>query len=263
MSTGAARIATAFTASRHDGRAALVTFIMGGDPDVDRFRALLNDLPAAGADVIEIGMPFSDPMADGPIIQAAGRRALREGTTLRDIFFSVKAFRQENQHTPIILMGYYNPVYRYGVEKFCTHAVEAGVDGMILVDLPPEEEREFKPQAAAAGLALTRLVAPTSLDTRLPMLMHAAEGFVYYISVTGITGAARAEAGQLREDVEHLRRHTNLPIAVGFGIKTPYQAREVADCGVDGVVVGSALVEKIARGEDALGFVQALAAALK
>ena len=219
---------------------------MGYDPDLATSSALLAALPAAGADMIEIGMPFSDPMADGAVIQAAGIRALAAGATLKGIIELVRDFRKKDAKTPIILMGYFNPVYRYGEEKFCKDAVEAGVDGVILVDLPPEEEAEIRPFLTATGLNLIRLIAPTSDDNRLPMLAKSASGFVYYISVAGITGAKSADPVELSEKLAHIREVTSLPIAVGFGIKTRAQVEEVAKIS-DAVVVGSALVDIIAH----------------
>jgi len=259
------RIQERFAKTKAENRAALVTFIMGGDPDISASEAVLAALPEAGADIIEIGMPFSDPMADGPTIQAAGLRALESGATLKHILLMVSRFRTKDPATPIILMGYYNPIYHYGIADFCADASQAGADGLIIVDLPPEEEAEFKPQAARAGLALIRLIAPTSLETRLSLLTREAEGFIYYISVAGITGAKSASAPALHNQVNALRSYTKLPIAVGFGVKTPAQAAEIAQF-ADAVVVGSALVEVIARAKnpakDAAAFVEKLAAGL-
>lgn len=260
------RIKQRFEALKAENRAGLVTFIMAGDPGIEASQAILNALPKAGADIIEIGMPFSDPMADGPTIQAAGLRALNAGIKLKDILAMVAKFRATDAATPIILMGYYNPLYHYGVEKFCADAAAAGADGVILVDLPPEEEAEFKPYAAKLGIDLIRLIAPTSDDTRLPRLCQSASGFVYYISIAGITGAAVAATSNLRAHVAHLREYTALPIAVGFGIKTPEQVAEVAAF-ADAVVVGSALVDVIARTQgdanEASRFVRSLADGLQ
>ena len=257
------RIETVFSTLKGK-RAALIPFIMGYDPDAKTSMALLEALPAAGADLIEIGMPFSDPMADGPVIQAAGLRALSAGASVSKILEMVRAFRKTNQDTPIILMGYFNPVYRYGNERFCKDAAAAGVDGIILVDLPPEEEGEIRAPLEASGLKLIRLIAPTSLEDRLPMLTQSASGFVYYISVAGITGAKSATAASLKNALHKIRTATTLPIAVGFGIKTPEQAKDVAQL-ADAVVVGSALVEVLQRsGRDAaVAFVSSLSAALK
>ena len=240
------RIEQKFAELRAEKRAALITFIMGYDPDLATSEALLAALPAAGADMIEIGMPFSDPMADGAVIQAAGIRALAAGATLAGIIDLVSEFRKKDAKTPIILMGYFNPVYRYGEEKFCHDAVNAGVDGVILVDLPPEEEAEIRPFLTRTGLNLIRLIAPTSDDNRLPMLAKSASGFVYYISVAGITGAKSADPAELAEKLEHIRGVTSLPIAVGFGIKNRVQVEEIAKIS-DAVVVGSALVDIIAH----------------
>jgi tryptophan synthase alpha chain len=259
-----ARIERRFDALRAENRAALVTFIMGGDPDMAVTKDLLLALPKAGADIIEIGIPFSDPMADGPVIQAAGLRALKSGTKLRQLLQLVAEIRKEDSETPIVLMGYYNPVYRYGAERFCADAAKAGVDGFILVDLPPEEEHEFKPHAERSGLAFIRLIAPPSLNNRLPLLIPSSRGFLYYISVAGITGAKAAESGALHQQVAKIKAHTSLPVAVGFGIKTPQQAAEVAAI-ADAVVVGSALVDTLHReGKDAaLALVKALAGAMR
>lgn len=240
------RIENTFAKCRRENRAALIPFIMGYDPDAATSAALLDALPAAGADLIEIGIPFSDPMADGPVIQAAGKRALGAGATIAGILELVRGFRKTHTDTPIILMGYFNPVYRYGNEKFCKDAVAAGVDGIILVDLPPEEEQEMRPYLDATGLKLIRLIAPTSGRDRTALLCQSASGFVYYISITGITGAKAANNTDLKQQVDTIRQLTDLPIAVGFGIKTPEQAKQVAAL-ADAVVVGSALVEVIAK----------------
>ncbi|NBO19290.1 MAG: tryptophan synthase subunit alpha [Proteobacteria bacterium] len=223
-------------------RAALIPFLMAFDPDRETTLAALDALVEAGADIIEIGIPFSDPMADGPVIQAAGLRALQGGATLAGVLALVAEFRRKNTHTPLILMGYYNPIYRYGAEVFCADAAKAGADGLILVDLPPEEEQELTPYLQAQGLKLIRLIAPTSLETRAKTLCESASGFVYYISVTGITGAKSANNSDLKAQLAQLRQHTKLPIAVGFGIKTPQQVKDVASM-ADAVVVGSALVD--------------------
>ncbi|MDE3059389.1 MAG: tryptophan synthase subunit alpha [Pseudomonadota bacterium] len=262
------RIEKTFACLRAEKSAALIPFIMSYDPDAETTAALLEALPAAGAGLIEIGMPFSDPMADGPVIQAAGKRALDAGATVSGILELVRNFRKKNNDTPIILMGYFNPVYRYGNETFCKDAASAGVDGLILVDLPPEEEHEIRPYLDESGIRLIRLIAPTSDDARLKLLTASASGFVYYISVTGITGAKSADQETLKKKIAHLRRFTALPVAAGFGIKTPEQAKQAAEH-ADAVVVGSALVDVIskAKGKDAVvkaatGFVRSLAEAL-
>lgn len=260
------RIEKRFAEVKAQSRSALVTFIMGGDPDMAGSQKILEALPAAGADIIEIGMPFSDPMADGPTIQAAGKRALEAGASVRKILAMVKQFRSKDSTTPLVLMGYFNPVYCYGSETFCRDAAAAGADGLIIVDLPPEEENELKPFADKNGLSLIRLIAPTSGDERVEKLCRSASGFVYYISITGITGAASAKASDLQAQVQRLRQFTPLPVAVGFGIKTPAQVAELAPF-ADAVVVGSALVEVIEKSKaDAKAvsaFVSSLAAALK
>lgn len=242
------RIETTFAHLKTQKRAALIPFIMGYDPDAATTAKLLEALPVAGADLIEIGMPFSDPMADGPVIQAAGLRALKAGATVAGILSLVENFRKSNPTTPIILMGYYNPVYRYGAEQFCHDAVAAGVDGVIIVDLPPEEEQEIRPYLESSGLKLIRLIAPTSDDERIKLLSASASGFIYYISITGITGAKSADTGALQHKVVHLREYTPLPIAVGFGIKTAQHVKDTAPF-ADAIVVGSALVEVIAQAD--------------
>jgi tryptophan synthase alpha chain len=256
------RIQAKFASLSKAKRKALITFIMTGDPDLATSAAIMAALPQAGADILEIGMPFSDPMADGPSIQAAGLRALEAGTTLKDVIAMVAVFRARDTATPIILMGYFNPIYRYGIERFCKDAHTAGVDGVILVDLPPEEEKQFTDAAGGYGLHLIRLIAPTTDDARLAKLNANAGGFLYYISITGITGTRSADMCTLKTRVEHLKARTALPVAVGFGIKTPEQAAEiVAFC--DGVVVGSALVELLAKQpEAAMDFVKSLRVAL-
>ncbi len=241
------RLEEKFTELARDSRKGLVTFLMGGDPDIATSGRLLAQLPAAGADILEIGMPFSDPMSDGPAIQAAGLRALHAGVTLKDIIRLVRQCREKDATTPIILMGYFNPIYVYGIEKFCKDATAAGADGVILVDLPPEEEKEFITHAAPHDLKLIRLAAPTTDDTRFTMLLKNAGGFIYYISVAGITGTKSADLKPLEARVKSLKSKTKLPIAVGFGIKTPKQAAEVAAFS-DAVVVGSALVEMVGKG---------------
>ena len=247
-----ARIERRFAALAADGRAGLVTFTMMGDPDIETSFAILEGLADAGADIIEIGSPFTDPMADGPVIQRAGQRALKAGITLTGTLDLVRRFRARDDATPLVLMGYYNPIYIYGVERFLGDALAVGLDGMIVVDLPPEEDGELCRPALDAGLSFVRLVAPTTDEARLPAVLTNTSGFVYYISITGITGAAGAAADATGAAVARLRRHTALPVAVGFGIKTPEQAAEVARV-ADGVVVGSALVAAIEAGLDAAG----------
>ena len=248
MSTGT-RIDRRFQALKREGRGGLVTFITAGDPDFDTCREILVGLPAAGADLIELGMPFSDPMADGPVIQASSQRALRHGATLRRTLELVEDFRRADAETPIILMGYYNPIYVFGVADFLDQAKSAGVDGLIIVDLPPEEEVELCLPARQAGISFIFLAAPTTGEERLQSVLEQASGFVYYVSVTGITGTKSAAADQVAEAVGRLRRHTDLPIAVGFGIKTPDQAAAVARV-ADAAVVGSALVGMVTENLD-------------
>jgi tryptophan synthase alpha chain len=246
------RIDARFNALKAQGRAALVTFVMAGDPDAETSLALLKALPAAGADVIEVGMPFTDPMADGPAIQAAGLRALKAGMTLRKTIGLVRAFRETDADTPIVLMGYYNPIYVYGVEAFLRDAKAAGVDGLIVVDLPPEEDSELCLPARDAGLNFIRLATPTTDDRRLPRVLENTSGFVYYVSLTGITGAALADYAGVSDAVKRLKRHTDLPIAVGFGVKNAENAAQIAAT-ADGVVVGSALVEALKASLDPQG----------
>ncbi|MDQ0511088.1 tryptophan synthase subunit alpha [Ancylobacter amanitiformis] len=233
-----------FAACATEARAALVTFITAGDPDYDTSLAVLKALPAAGADVIELGVPFTDPMADGPAIQAAGLRALHAGQTLARTIQLVREFRKEDDATPIVLMGYYNPIYIYGVDRFLVDAKAAGVDGLIVVDLPPEEDNELCLPALLAGLAFIRLATPTTDDKRLPAVLANTAGFVYYVSINGITGSATPDADRVGEAVARIKRHTVLPVAVGFGVRTPEQAAAIA-AGADGVVVGSAIVDAL------------------
>lgn len=242
---GVSRIDARFAALKGEGRSALVAFITAGDPTMEQSGALLNALPGAGADLIELGMPFSDPMADGPAIQASSLRALKAGMTLQKTLGLAANFRIKDQTTPLILMGYCNPIFTYGAERFAQAAAAAGVDGLIIVDLPPEEEDELKPFADKAGLALIRLVAPTTDDQRLAKVLAGTSGFVYFISITGVTGTREFDIGELKPHLERVRRATHLPIAVGFGIKTPERAAEVARL-ADAVVVGSAIVEAAA-----------------
>jgi tryptophan synthase alpha chain len=238
------RIDRRFAALKDEGRAALVTFTMAGDPDYDTSLALAKALPQAGADVIELGMPFTDPMADGPAIQAAGVRALAAGQTMKKTLALVRAFRAGDDATPIVLMGYYNPIYIYGVDKFLADAKAAGVDGLIVVDLPPEEDEELCLPALRAGLNFIRLATPTTDDRRLPAVLANTSGFVYYVSVAGITGSAAPDPGRVTEAVARIKRQTALPVAVGFGVRTAQAAAALAR-GADAVVVGSALVDAL------------------
>jgi tryptophan synthase alpha chain len=235
------RIDRRFAELKTAGRAALVTFLTAGDPDPETSLALVRALPAAGADVIELGMPFTDPMADGPAIQMSSQRALKAGQTLKKTLELVRAFRGSDDATPLVLMGYYNPIYIYGVDRFLRDAKSAGVDGLIIVDLPPEEDEELCLPALEAGLNFIRLATPTTDDKRLPAVLANTSGFVYYVSITGITGAATPDAGKVAAAVARIKRHTKLPVAVGFGVRTAEQAAGIAS-GADGVVVGSALV---------------------
>ena len=246
------RLSRRFAALRAEGRAGLVTFLTAGDPDAKSAWEIQKGLPEAGADVIEIGMPFSDPMADGPAIQASSLRALKAGQTLKKTIGMVARFRGIDRDTPIVLMGYFNPIYSYGVAKFLKDARGAGVDGLIVVDTPIEEEDELCGPARAAGLDFIQLVAPTTGEARLPKVLARASGFVYYVSITGITGTRSAAVADVAEAVRRIRRHTHLPIAVGFGIKTPKQAAAIARV-ADAAVVGSALVGVIAGGLDRKG----------
>ncbi|MBS7803100.1 tryptophan synthase subunit alpha [Rhizobiales bacterium TNE-4] len=246
------RIDTRFAACAAEGRAALVTFIMGGDPDPETSLAIIKALPKAGADLIEIGMPFTDPMADGPAIQAAGVRALAAGMSLKKTLATVTEFRKGDDATPIILMGYYNPIYIYGVDKFLIDAKAAGVDGLIVVDLPPEEDSELCKPALDAGLNFIRLATPTTDDKRLPKVLQNTSGFVYYVSVTGITGSAIPDYSKVTGAVARIKKHTTLPVAVGFGVKSAETAEQIAK-GADGVVVGTALVEAVRTSLDTHG----------
>jgi tryptophan synthase alpha chain len=246
------RIDTRFAELQKEGRAAFVTFVMCGDPDLATSLAIIKALPKAGADIIEIGMPFTDPMADGPAIQAAGLRALKAGTTLTKTLQVVRDFRKDDDRTPLVLMGYYNPIYVYGVDRFLTDAKAAGVDGLIIVDLPPEEDEELCLPAMKAGLNFIRLATPTTDDKRLPAVLANTSGFVYYVSITGITGSASADAAQVSAAVARIKRHTRLPVCVGFGIRTPDAARGIAQA-ADGAVVGSALIDALRATLDADG----------
>ena len=237
------RIADAFAQCASANRAAFIPFIMGGDPSLATCAALLDTLPGAGADIIELGIPFSDPMADGPVIQAAGLRALNGGATLKHLLEMVREFRKTH-NTPIVLMGYVNPIYIYGYEAFARDAAAAGVDGVIIVDVPPEEAAEIEPTLSASGISFVRLIAPTSVPERLPLLSQGASGYLYYISITGITGTASASTSEVDTKLAAIRQATNLPVCVGFGIKTPEDVRGFARM-ADGVVVGSAIVRFI------------------
>jgi len=246
------RIDRRFAALKKDGRAALVTFTMAGDPDTETSLAIAKALPKAGADVIELGMPFTDPMADGPAIQVAGVRALAAGQNMIKTLALVREFRKADDTTPIVLMGYYNPIYIYGVDRFLVDAKATGVDGLIVVDLPPEEDEELCLPALKAGLNFIRLATPTTDDKRLPAVLNNTSGFVYYVSITGITGAAAPDAGKVSMAVARIKRHTMLPVAVGFGVRTAEQARAIAEA-ADGVVVGSALVDALRASLDKQG----------
>lgn len=270
----ATRIDRRFAELKREGRAGLVAFVTAGDPDQATSLAILKSLPAAGADIIELGMPFSDPMADGPAIQASSQRALKSGQTMAKTLAMVKAFRAEDDTTPIVLMGYYNPIYVSPVDRFIAHAVEVGVDGLIVVDMPPEEDAELRPAAKEAGLNFIRLATPTTDAGRLPAVLANTSGFVYYVSIAGITGTAAPDIGAVRAHVGRIKAHTSLPIAVGFGVKTEAQVSALAGL-AEGVVVGSALVTAIAQSLDdeskatratkpqVLALVERLAAALR
>jgi tryptophan synthase alpha chain len=268
------RIASRFAALRAAGRGALVTYLQAFDPDRETSLAILRGLPEAGADLIEIGVPFTDPMADGPAIQKAALRALKAGATVAGVLDMVRAFRAGDDQTPIVLMGYYNPVLSFGLERFCGAAAAAGVDGLIIVDVPPEEADEVEPHSRAQGLDLIRLIAPTTDEARLPRVLAATSGFVYYVSIAGITGTKSASSDSLAAAVPRIRRHTDLPVCIGFGIRSPAQAAEAAMI-ADGAVVGTALVDALAGTLDAegrasaetaptvLGAVRALAVAIR
>jgi tryptophan synthase alpha chain len=268
------RIDRRFVELRREERAGLVAFITAGDPDYDTSLAILKGLPSAGADIIELGMPFSDPMADGPAIQASSQRALKAGQTMKKTLAMVRDFRGQDDVMPIVLMGYYNPIYVYPAERFIEDAVKAGVDGLIVVDMPPEEDVELRPQAAAAGLNFIRLATPTTDAKRLPAVLANTSGFVYYVSIAGITGTKAPDLAEVKGHVGRIKAHTDLPIAVGFGVKSEAQVSAIASV-AEGVVVGSALVASIAQSLDekgkatratepqVLGLVERLAAALR
>ena len=240
------RIKTTFSKCKSEGRKALITFITAGDPDKRTSQEVLKSLPAAGADIIELGMPFADPGADGPVIQLANQRALKSGANMNQTLDMVRTFRVKNKDTPIVLMGYFNPLLAYGLERFTQDASEAGVDGLIIVDLPPEEDKDLRNHCNNTGLDLIRLITPTTDETRLPTLLEGVSGFLYYVSITGVTGAAKPDLNALKPHIETIREHTDLPIAVGFGIKTPADAAHMSQI-CDGVVVGSAIVNTIEK----------------
>ncbi|MEL6550321.1 MAG: tryptophan synthase subunit alpha [Pseudomonadota bacterium] len=255
------RIDSKFAELKAAGKKAFVAYVMAGDPDYETALEVVKGLPAAGVDIIELGLPFTDPMADGPTIQLAGQRALEGGMTLEKTLDTARALRAEDDTTPIVLMGYYNPIFSHGVDRFLADAEEAGVDGLIVVDLPPEEDEELCIPAQKAGLNFIRLATPTTDDRRLPKVLQNTSGFVYYVSITGITGAAAAEAGDVGPEVSRIKAATDLPVIVGFGIKTPEASQRIASV-ADGAVVGSAIVERIGKGEspaDILAFVKSLA----
>jgi tryptophan synthase alpha chain len=246
------RIDARFAELKKQGRSAFITFLMAGDPDPSTSLEIIKALPKAGADIIEIGMPFTDPMADGPAIQAAGLRALKAGMTLKKTLAMVREFRKQDAATPIVLMGNYNPIYIHGVDRFLLDANSAGVDGLIIVDLPPEEDTELCLPAMKAGLNFIRLATPTTDDKRLPAVLANTSGFVYYVSITGITGSASADTAEVGEAVARIKRHTSLPVCVGFGIRTPAAARAIAQK-ADGAVVGTALVDALRASLDSDG----------
>lgn len=255
------RIDAKFAELKAKGQKAFVAYIMAGDPDYATSLEIVKGLPGAGVDVIELGLPFTDPMADGPTIQLAGQRALEAGQTLNKTLEMARAFRETDDTTPIVMMGYYNPIYSHGVERFLADAKAAGIDGLIIVDLPPEEDDELCIPAQAAGLNFIRLATPTTDDKRLPRVLQNTSGFVYYVSITGITGAANAVAGDVGPEVARIKASTDLPVIVGFGIKTPEASRNIAEI-ADGAVVGSAIVDLIGKGqspEEVLNFVKGLA----
>ncbi|MXQ09184.1 tryptophan synthase subunit alpha [Alphaproteobacteria bacterium GH1-50] len=255
------RIDAKFAALKAEGRKAFVAYVMAGDPDYDTSLEIVRGLPGAGVDIIELGLPFTDPMADGPTIQLAGQRALEGGQTLNKTLELARAFREGDDTTPIVMMGYYNPIFSHGVDRFLEDAKAAGIDGLIVVDLPPEEDVELCIPAQKAGLNFIRLATPTTDDRRLPKVLQNTSGFVYYVSITGITGSANAVATDVGPEVARIKASTDLPVIVGFGIKTPEGARTIAEV-ADGAVVGSAIVDRIEKGEspaDVLAFVKGLA----
>ena len=255
------RIDDTFARLKSEGKKAFVSYVMAGDPDLETSREIVHGLPAAGVDIIELGLPFTDPMADGPTIQLAGQRALDKGMTLDKTLDIARSLRATGNQTPIVLMGYYNPIYSRGVSKFLAQAKEAGIDGLIIVDLPPEEDSELCIPAQEAGLNFIRLATPTTDDKRLPKVLQNTSGFVYYVSITGITGAAEAQSADVAPEVARIKSHTDLPVIVGFGIKTPDAARDIASI-ADGSVVGSAIVKLVEQGKspaEVLAYVKALA----
>lgn len=267
------RITKRFAELKSKGKSALIAYITAGDPDLETSAKILEGLPKAGADIIELSFPFSDPMADGPILQEANQRALKAGSTLKKTLAMVKSFREQNTVTPVVLMGYFNPIYVFGVKRFLEAAKEAGIDGLIVVDLPPEEDQELCEPALKMGLNFIRLITPTSDAKRIEVLLKNASGFLYYVSIAGITGTKSANINHVEEALKLLRRHSNLPIAVGFGISTPEQAQKIANI-ADGAIIGSAIVSRIAERyglqgqgridlvEDVLGYVETLAQAI-
>ena len=255
------RIDDTFARLKAEGKKAFVAYVMAGDPDFETSLAVVKGLPGAGVDIIELGLPFTDPMADGPTIQLAGQRALEGGQTLQKTLDIARALRADDDTTPIVMMGYYNPIYSRGVDRFLAEAKEAGIDGLIIVDLPPEEDDELCIPAQKAGLNFIRLATPTTDDARLPAVLKNTSGFVYYVSITGITGAAEAQAGDVAPEVARIKAATDLPVVVGFGIKTPETAEAIAGV-ADGCVVGSAIVAEIGAGkspDEVVGFVRSLA----
>lgn len=238
------RIQNTFKKLQAANKTALITFITAGHPEAKISQSVLNTLPEQGADIIELGMPFTDPMADGPVIQASSLKALENETTIKDVLAMVQTFREDNQDTPIVLMGYYNPIYKYGTESFAQDAVAAGVDGLLIVDLPPEEDDELRIPAEKAGLNLIKLVTPTTDAKRLPAILEKASGFLYYVSITGVTGTKQADQNAVAQHIKDIKSHTDLPVAVGFGIKTPEDAASMASF-ADAVVVGSSIVENV------------------
>ncbi len=240
------RIEKTFETLKAKNKTALVSFIMGGDPDISASLTVMKELPKNGVDLIEIGMPFSDPVADGPVIQLAGQRAIASGTNIAAILKMVAEFRKEDESTPVILMGYANPVYSYGIDKFALDCADSGVDGVIIVDLPPEEDKQVREAIGNQFLDMIRLVTPTTDEQRLETILDGASGFLYYVSITGITGAAKADMDSIRGHLQQIKEKTNLPLAIGFGIKTPNDAQDMSTLG-DAIVVGSSIVEKIAN----------------
>jgi len=256
------RIEKTFAALKEENRTAFIPFIMAGDPDADTSLEILKSLPDAGADLIEIGMPFTDPAADGPAVQLAGQRALQGGANMNRTLEMIKSFREDNTETPIILMGYYNPIFIYDTQRFVKNAVQAGADGVIIVDLPPEESTEFATLCGAGGLDFIRLITPVTTGARIAKITNEASGFLYYVSITGVTGAAKADLSVITPHIEEIRTHTDLPIAIGFGIKTPQDAAHMAKLG-DAVVVGSALAETILQNKDNSGLLDIISSQIK